>query len=148
MLANAMLLIAENAYLTPTFQANAQAGKSPDSELGHVFYNEVTYSLPKSKLKRCNMIFRNTVVLHMFSVMEKIDFTILGHCKTVPTLILLFTISLILIESAALAQMVACLPLVQQVRGSIPGGVVNFNLKILNFGARRGGDVQLLISKL
>ena len=30
---------------------------------------------------------------------------------------------------AALAQMVACLPLVQKVRGSIPGGVVNFNLK-------------------
>ena len=27
---------------------------------------------------------------------------------------------------AALAQMVACLPLVQQIRGSIPGGVVNF----------------------
>ena len=27
---------------------------------------------------------------------------------------------------AALAQMVACLPLVQRVRGSIPGGVVNF----------------------
>ena len=37
---------------------------------------------------------------------------------------------------AALAQMVACLPLVQQVRGSIPGGVVNFNLKIFNLGAR------------
>ena len=33
---------------------------------------------------------------------------------------------------AALAQMVACLPLVQQVRGSIPGGVVNFHLKIFN----------------
>ena len=35
--------------------------------------------------------------------------------------------------------MVACLPLVQQVRGSIPGGVVNFNFKIFNLGARRGG---------
>ena len=37
--------------------------------------------------------------------------------------------------------MVACLPLVQQVqqvRGSIPGGVVNFNLKIFNLGVRRG----------
>ena len=34
----------------------------------------------------------------------------------------------------ALAQMVACLPLVQQVRGSIPGGVINFNLKIFNLG--------------
>ena len=43
---------------------------------------------------------------------------------------------------AALAQMVACLPLVQQGRGSIPGGVVNFNLKIFNLGARRGGDVH------
>ena len=36
---------------------------------------------------------------------------------------------------AALAQMVACLPLIQQVRGSIPGGVVNFHLKIFNLGA-------------
>ena len=33
---------------------------------------------------------------------------------------------------AALAQMVACLPLVQQIRGSIPGGVENFNLNIFN----------------
>ena len=41
-------------------------------------------------------------------------------------------------QLAALAQMVACLPLVQQVWGSIPGGVVNFNLKIFNLGARRG----------
>ena len=38
-------------------------------------------------------------------------------------------------QLAALAQMVACLPLVQQVRGSIPGEVVNFNLKIFNLGA-------------
>ena len=45
---------------------------------------------------------------------------------------------------AGLAQMVACLPLVQQVRGSIPGGLVNFLLKILNLGARRGGDVITL----
>ena len=37
---------------------------------------------------------------------------------------------------AALAQMVASLPLVQQVRGSFPGGVVNFHLKIFNLGAR------------
>ena len=35
---------------------------------------------------------------------------------------------------ATLAQMVAFLPLVQQVRGSIPGGVVNFHLKIFNLG--------------
>ena len=38
---------------------------------------------------------------------------------------------------AALAQMVACLPL-----------VVNFNLKIFNFGARRGGEVHFLIARL
>ena len=49
---------------------------------------------------------------------------------------------------AGLAQMVACLPLVQQIRGSIPGGVVNFNLKIFNLGARRGGDVHFLIAKI
>ena len=42
--------------------------------------------------------------------------------------------------------MVACLPLVQQFRGSIPGGVVNFHLKIFNLGARRGGDVHFLIA--
>ena len=44
--------------------------------------------------------------------------------------------------------MVACLPLVQQVRGSIPGGVVNFNLKIFILGARRGEDVHRLIARL
>ena len=49
---------------------------------------------------------------------------------------------------AALSQMVACLPLVQQVRGSNPGGVVNFYLEIFNFGARRGGDVHFLIARL
>ena len=49
---------------------------------------------------------------------------------------------------ASLAQMVACLPLVQQVRVSIPGGVVNFNLKIFNLGARRGRDVHFLIARL
>ena len=43
---------------------------------------------------------------------------------------------------AALAQMVAFLPLVQQVLGSVSGGVVNFHLKIFNLGARRGGDVH------
>ena len=51
-------------------------------------------------------------------------------------------------ELAALAQMVACLPLVQQVRGSIPGRVVNFNLKIFNLGAGRGRDVHFLIARL
>ena len=51
---------------------------------------------------------------------------------------------------AALAQMVACLPVVQQVRGSIPGGIVYFNFKIFNLGARRDGDVGLhfLIARL
>ena len=49
---------------------------------------------------------------------------------------------------AALAQMVACLPLIQQIRGSIPGGVLNFNLKIFNLEARRGGDVHFLIARL
>ena len=49
---------------------------------------------------------------------------------------------------AAMAQMVACLPLVQQVRGAIPGGVVNFNFKFFNLGARMGGDVHFLITRL
>ena len=44
--------------------------------------------------------------------------------------------------------MVACLPLVQQVWGLIPGRVVNFHLKIFNLGARRGGDVHFLIDRL
>ena len=49
---------------------------------------------------------------------------------------------------ATLAQMVASLPLVRQVRGSIPGRIVNFHLEILNLGARRGGDVHFLIARL
>ena len=49
---------------------------------------------------------------------------------------------------AVLAQMVACLPLVQQIRGSIPSGVVIFHFKIFNLGTRRGGDVHFLISGL
>ena len=49
---------------------------------------------------------------------------------------------------AALAQMVAYLPLFQLVRGSILSGVVNFHLKIFNLGARRGGDVHFLIARL
>ena len=52
------------------------------------------------------------------------------------------------VKLALLAQMVACLPQVQQVWGSIPGGVVNFHLKIFNLGARRGGDVHFLIARL
>ena len=51
-------------------------------------------------------------------------------------------------DGAALAQLVACLPLVQQVRGSIPGRAVNFHLKIFNLGARRGGDVHFLTARL
>ena len=42
-------------------------------------------------------------------------------------------------KCAALAQMVACLPLVQWVWGLIPGEVVNFHLKIFNLGATREG---------
>ena len=49
---------------------------------------------------------------------------------------------------SALAQMVACLPLVQQVQGSIPDGVVNLHLKIFNLSARRGIDVLFLIARL
>ena len=52
------------------------------------------------------------------------------------------------VELAMLPQMVECLPLVQQVRGSILSGVVNFHLKIVNLGARRGGDVHFLIIRL
>ena len=44
--------------------------------------------------------------------------------------------------------MVACLLLVQQARGSIPGEVVNFHLEIFNLGARRGGNVHFLIAFL
>ena len=48
----------------------------------------------------------------------------------------------------ALAQMVACLPLVQKVWSSIPNAVVNFHLKIFNLGDRMGGDVHFLITRL
>ena len=47
-----------------------------------------------------------------------------------------------------LAQMVASLPLVQEVRGSIPGRVANFHLKIFNLEARRGRDVHFLFARL
>ena len=56
--------------------------------------------------------------------------------------------SSVLIVLAALAQMVARLPLVQQVRDLNPGGVVIFDLKIFNPGARRGGDIHFLIARL
>ena len=32
--------------------------------------------------------------------------------------------------------------------GFDPGGVVNFNLKFFNLGARRGGDVHFIIARL
>ena len=48
----------------------------------------------------------------------------------------------------ALAQMVACLPLVQRVRGSIPGGVVNFHFKMFILEARRGGDLHFILARL
>ena len=44
--------------------------------------------------------------------------------------------SILKFMNLVLAQMVACLLLVQQVWGSIPGRVVNFSLKIFNLGAR------------
>ena len=47
-----------------------------------------------------------------------------------------------------LAQMVACLPLVQWVQGSISSRVVNFHLKIFNLGSRRGVYVHFLIARL
>ena len=37
---------------------------------------------------------------------------------------------------------------VREGSAQILGGVVNFHLKILNLGARRGGDLQLLIVRL
>ena len=55
---------------------------------------------------------------------------------------------IIVYQLAMLAQMVAYLPLVQQVWGSIPGRVVNFHLKIFNLGTGRGGDVRFLIVRL
>ena len=48
---------------------------------------------------------------------------------------------------ATLVQIVACLPLAQQVWSLIPSGVVKFHLKIFNLGARRGGDVHFLIAR-
>ena len=62
--------------------------------------------------------------------------------------ILNYTLQLVVYLLAVLAQMIACLPLVQQVWGSIPGGVVNFYLKIFNLRARRSGDVHFLIARL
>ena len=50
------------------------------------------------------------------------------------------------LKASALAQMVVCLPLVWLVQGSIPSEVKKFIMKILNLGARKGGDVQLLIT--
>ena len=44
--------------------------------------------------------------------------------------------------------MVAYLPLVKRIQGSIPDKVINFHLKIFNLGARRGGDVHFLIARL
>ena len=62
--------------------------------------------------------------------------------------IVILVIESLITSLATLAQMVVCLPLVQQVRGSSPGEVVNFHFKIFNLGARRGGDVHFLIAKL
>ena len=65
-----------------------------------------------------------------------------------PTFWLSLSILISMVQLAALAQMVACLPLVQQAKGLIPGRVVNFNLIIFNLRARRGGDVHFLIARV
>ena len=62
-------------------------------------------------------------------------------------LVIVFNNNLI-IKLAMLAQIVACLPLVQQVWGLVPSGGVNFHLKIFNLGARRSGDIHFLIARL
>ena len=51
-------------------------------------------------------------------------------------------------EGRSMKNAVACLSLVQEVQGLIPGRVVNFHLKTFNLGARRGGDVHFLIARL
>ena len=51
-------------------------------------------------------------------------------------------------QFGVLAPMVAHLPLVQRVRGSIPGEVRNFHLKIFSLGAMRDGDVDFLKVRL
>ena len=47
-----------------------------------------------------------------------------------------------------LAQTVACLIVVQEIRDSVSGEVENFIMKILNFETRRGGNVELLNARL
>ena len=79
----------------------------------------------------------------IYNVHTSLRFNIITHCY-----IFNFADQNICMKLTALAQMVACLPLVQQVWGSIPGGVVYFHLKIFNLGARRGGDVHFLIARL
>ena len=83
----------------------------------------------------------NSDVLAWTSTCERLSAPNWIHCM------FLFNYLYIWIWLAVLAQMVACLLLVQQVRGSIPGGVVNCNLKIFNLGARRGGDIHFLIAR-
>ena len=51
-------------------------------------------------------------------------------------------------KCTALAQTVASLPLVQRVWSSIPGVFKIFITKIINLGARKGGNLQLLIATL
>ena len=73
-----------------------------------------------------------TVEMHSSTSLYEKNLVFRGHCTQ--KYLLAFTF---IIQLAALAQMVACLPLVQQVRGSIPGRIINFNLKIFNLGVRR-----------
>ena len=80
-----------------------------------------------------------------FMNMWKILFNVIMYSVYV---IFFFTFTTFVSKLAVLAQVVACLPLVQHVWGSIPGGIVNFYLKIFNLRARRGGDVHFLITRL
>ena len=94
--------------------------------------------------------FNSQLLLSQFLFLFFISSSIILPLPTLSSTTAFFILSVHLTRSIllALAQMVACLPLVQRVRGSIPGEVVNFLLKIFNFGARRGGDVHFLITRL
>ena len=89
---------------------------------------------------------RNSLqVIHLIFAILHFNFLKLPstECSTKTVGLHNFSVCNIFFSLAALAQMVACLPLVQRVQGSIPGVVVNFNLKIFNLGTRRGGDETL-----
>ena len=119
----------------------------PDSILVREMIGDSTHLDKREMLKLANRIQRSVLAYHrrkaQISAVE-----VRCDIRKVYCLYLLVFTRYLGGELAALAQMVACLPLVQQVRGSIPSGVVNFHLKIFNLGARRGGDVHFLIARL